>query len=72
MGGKIKIVRRRIQETAGVLADNDKLRAEDEADQAIDNVEVATLNVIDKVKEAARKAVNKANQTACQQERGTA
>ncbi len=59
MGGKTDIVKGRIKEAAGALTDNDKLRAEGKADQAIGQVEVTTRKVVDKVKKAARKAVDK-------------
>jgi uncharacterized protein YjbJ (UPF0337 family) len=58
MGGKTEIVKGRIKEAAGVLTDNDKLRAEGKADQAVGKVETATRNVVDKVKKAVRKAVD--------------
>ena len=60
MGGKTEIVKGRIKEAAGVLTDNDKLRAEGKADQVIGKVETTTQKVVDNVKKAARKAVDKA------------
>jgi uncharacterized protein YjbJ (UPF0337 family) len=63
MGGKTKIVKGRIKEAAGVLANNDKLRAEGKTDQAVGKVESATRKVVDKVKQAAQKVVDKARRT---------
>src|SRR5688572_22419720 len=51
MSGKTDVVKGRIKEAAGVLAGNDKLRAEGKADQAVGEV-----------KQVAEKAVNKGKQ----------
>jgi len=57
MSGKTDVVKGRIKEAAGVLTGNDRLRAEGKADQAVGKVKNAVANVVDKAKEAVKKAV---------------
>ena len=57
MSGKADVVKGRIKEAAGVLTGNDRLRAEGKADQAVGKVKNAVANVVDKAKEAVKKAV---------------
>ena len=56
MGGKKDVVKGRLKEAAGVLAGNDKLRAEGKADQAVGNVKQVAEKAIDKAKQAAKEA----------------
>ena len=71
MKGTAGIVKGRIEEAAGALAGNDKLRAKGQRDQAVGQVRKAAENgvrkaqasareMVDKAKEIARKAVDKA------------
>lgn len=55
MSGKTDVVKGRIKEAAGVLTDNDKLRAEGKTDQAIGKVKEVTEKAVDTVKEAVKK-----------------
>jgi uncharacterized protein YjbJ (UPF0337 family) len=55
MGGKTDVVKGRIEEAAGVLTGNDKLRAEGKADQTVGEVKQVADNAVDKVKEAVKK-----------------
>jgi uncharacterized protein YjbJ (UPF0337 family) len=57
MSGTTDVVKGRIKEAAGVLTGNDRLRAEGKADQAVGKVKNAVANVVDKAKEAVKKAV---------------
>lgn len=49
MGGKIDIVKGRIEEAAGVLAGNDKLRNRGKMNQAVGRVKVAAAKAVDKI-----------------------
>jgi uncharacterized protein YjbJ (UPF0337 family) len=49
MGGKTDIAKGRIEEAAGVLTGNDKLRNRGKTDQAVGQVKQAAKKVIDKV-----------------------
>ena len=49
MSGKSDIVKGRIEEAAGVLAGNDRLRDKGKTDQAVGRVKQAATKVIDKV-----------------------
>ena len=55
MGGKSDEVKGRVKEAAGVLTDNDKLRAEGQTDQAIGKVKQVAEKAVDKVKRAVKK-----------------
>lgn len=64
MKGSTKIVKGRIEEAAGALTDNDKLRAKGQTDQAVGHIKQATENGVRQVKESARKIVDKARNIA--------
>ena len=49
MGGKTDIVKGRIEEAAGALTGNDKLRNRGKTDQAVGQVKQAAKKVVDKV-----------------------
>ena len=55
MGGKSDIVKGRIEEAAGVLTGNDKLRNEGKMDQAVGHVKQSADKVVDKVVKQMRK-----------------
>jgi uncharacterized protein YjbJ (UPF0337 family) len=55
MGGRTDVAKGRIKEAAGVLAGNDKLRAEGKADQAVGEVKQVAEKTIDKAKQAVKK-----------------
>ena len=59
MKGTTKVVKGRIEETAGALPGNDRLRAKGQTDQAVGHVKQAVETGVRQVKEAARKIVNK-------------
>ena len=58
MGGKTDVVKGRIEEAAGVLTDNDKLREEGKTDQAVGEVKQTVQKVADKVKKAVDKVID--------------
>jgi uncharacterized protein YjbJ (UPF0337 family) len=64
MSGKSDEVKGRIEEAAGALTDNDKLRAEGQADQTVGKVKQAATKVINKAQQAADAAAEKARQVA--------
>jgi uncharacterized protein YjbJ (UPF0337 family) len=55
MGGKTDIAKGRIEEAAGVLAGNDKLRSKGKTDQAVGEVKQAASKVVDKIAKRMRK-----------------
>ena len=55
MGGKTDVAKGRIKEAAGVLTDNDKLRAEGKADQAVGEVKQVADKAVDTVKQSVKK-----------------
>jgi uncharacterized protein YjbJ (UPF0337 family) len=55
MGGKTDEVKGRIKEAAGVLAGNDKLRAEGKTDQAVGEVKQVADKAVDKIKQTVKK-----------------
>lgn len=55
MSGKTDVVKGRIEEAAGVLTGNDKLRAEGKADQAVGEVKQVAEKAVDKVKQTVKK-----------------
>jgi len=55
MGGKTDEVKGRIKEAAGVVTDNDKLRAEGQTEQAVGKVEQVVEKAVDKVKQVTKK-----------------
>jgi len=64
MKGSTKIVKGRIEEAAGALTDNDKLRARGQTDQAVGHLKQAAekgvRKIVDKVKNIAQAAIDKA------------
>ena len=58
MSGKTDVVKGRIEEAAGVLTGNDKLRAEGKTDQAIGKVKQVAEKAVDTVKQAVKKVSN--------------
>ena len=54
MGGKTDIAKGRIEEAAGVLIGNDKLRNRGKTDQMVGQVKQAAKKVIDKVTKSVR------------------
>ena len=64
MKGSTKIVKGRIEEAAGALTDNDKLRAKGQTDQAVGHIKQAAENgvrkIVDKVRNIAQEAIAKA------------
>lgn len=59
MGGKIDEVKGRIEEAAGVLIGNEKLREKGKTDQAVGQAKQAAQKCIDDAKAAADKAIEK-------------
>lgn len=55
MSGKSDEVKGRIKEEAGVLAGNDKLRAERQADQAVGEIKQVAEKVTKKIDQSIRK-----------------
>ena len=55
MSGKTDEVKGRIKEAAGVLTDNDELRAEGETDQAVGKVKQVAEKAVDEVEQAVKK-----------------
>ena len=60
MKGSTQVVKGRIEEAAGVLTGNEKLRTKGQTDQAVGHVKHAVEKGIRKVKESVRKIVDKA------------
>jgi uncharacterized protein YjbJ (UPF0337 family) len=60
MKGTTRVAKGRIEEAAGVLTGNDRLRAKGQTDQAVGQVKQAAENGIRQVKESVRKIVDKA------------
>ena len=59
MKGSTQVVKGRIEEAAGALTDDDKLRAKGQTDQAVGHVKHAAEKGIRKIKESAQKIVDK-------------
>ena len=64
MKGSTEVVKGRIEEAAGVLTGNDKLRAKGQTDQAVGHVKQAAEKGVRQAKESARKIVDKARNIA--------
>jgi len=64
MSGKTDIVKGRIEEAAGALTGNDKLRAQGQTDQAVGHVKQAAEKGVRQAKKSARKIVDKARNIA--------
>ena len=60
MKGSTKVVKGRIEEAAGALTGNDRLRAKGQTDQAVGHVKQVAETGVRQVKEAVRKIVGKA------------
>jgi len=60
MKGSTEVVKGRIEEAAGALTGNDKLRARGQTDQAVGHVKQAAERGVRQAKEAARKIVDRA------------
>ena len=56
MAGKMDELKGRAKEAAGAITDNDKLRREGEADQAVGKVKQAVEKVVDKVNKTVERA----------------
>jgi uncharacterized protein YjbJ (UPF0337 family) len=54
MSGKTDVVKGRLEEAAGVLTGNDKLRAEGKTDQAVGKVKQIAEKAADKVEQAVK------------------
>ena len=61
MNGSTKVAKGRIEEAAGALTDNGRLRAKGQTDQAVGHVKQAAEKGIRQVKESVRKIVDKAS-----------
>ena len=59
MSGKTDQIKGRINEAAGVLTDNERLKRKGKLDQVVVKVKEAAEKVVDRVKETAEKAVDK-------------
>ena len=59
MKGSTKVVKGRIEEAAGALTGNDKLRAQGQTDQAVGHVQQAAETGVRQIKESVRKIVDK-------------
>ena len=55
MSGKTDVVKGRLEEAAGALTGNDKLRAEGKTDQAIGKVKQVAEKAVAKVEQAVKK-----------------
>ena len=60
MKGTTEVVKGRVEEAAGVLTGNDKLRAKGQTDQAVGHINQAVETGVRQVKELVRKIVDKA------------
>ena len=60
MKGSTNIVKGRIEESAGVLTGNDKLRAKGQTDQAVGHIKQTAEKGVQQVKESVWKIVDKA------------
>lgn len=66
MNGSAEVVKGRVEEAAGVLANNDKLRDKGQTDQAMGRVKQSAEVGVRKARDNARKIVNKAKNVAKQ------
>ena len=57
MGGKTDVAKGRIEEAAGALTGNDKLREEGKTDQAVGKAKQAVQKAADRVKKAVKKVI---------------
>lgn len=63
MEGKADIAKGRIKEAAGAVTDDEQLRKEGQADQAVGKAKGAVEKASDKVKEVADAAADRVNKT---------
>ena len=56
MAGKSDEIKGRVKEAAGAITDNDELRREGKADQAVGKVKQAVTKAVDKVNDAVKRA----------------
>ena len=66
MGGKMDMVKGRIKEAVGALTDNNKLRDQGKADQAVGRVKQVTQTAVGNIKVVANQTVVAAKNTARQ------
>jgi uncharacterized protein YjbJ (UPF0337 family) len=59
MSGKTDIAKGKIKEAVGALTDNDELREEGQADQAVGKAKVAVKKTVQEIKKVAQKAIDK-------------
>ena len=59
MKGSPQVVKGRVEEAAGALTGNDKLRAKGQTDQAVGHVKQAAEKGVKDVKDSVRRIVNK-------------
>jgi uncharacterized protein YjbJ (UPF0337 family) len=64
VSGERDIVKGRIKEAAGVLANNEKLQAEGKTDQAVGKVKQTAGKVVDAAKDAAKKTAKATKEVA--------
>ena len=55
MSGKTDVVKGRLKEAAGALTDNDELRAEGKTDQAVGKVKQVAKKAVEKIEQAVKK-----------------
>ena len=60
MRGSTKVAKGRVEEAAGALTGNDRLRAKGQTDQAVGHVKQAAEQGVRQAKQTARKIVDKA------------
>ena len=64
MKGSAKVAKGRIEEAAGALVNNEKLRAKGQDDQAMGRIKQSAEAGVKKAKDSARKSVDKAKEVA--------
>ncbi len=64
MNGTTEVVKGRIEEAAGVLTGNDKLRAKGQKDQVLGEVRLTAEKGLRKAKDSAREFVDRAKENA--------
>ncbi|MCY2994032.1 MAG: CsbD family protein [Planctomycetota bacterium] len=60
MGGKTDVVKGRIEEAAGTLTGDNKLRDKGQTDQAVGHVKQAAAKAVNQAKDITQKVVDKA------------
>ena len=61
MNGSTKVAKGRIEEAAGALAGNDRLRSKGQTDQAVGQVQQVAEKGVRQIKKSVRKIVEKAS-----------